>query len=73
MIPLPQTGGCICGGVRFTLRDDPVTLSPDESIRLAASLLAEGTIHSLPVVDDRGDLVGMVTTGDLLTQFIVDV
>ena len=26
MIPLPQRGGCICGGTRFTLREDPVTV-----------------------------------------------
>lgn len=26
MIPLPQHGGCICGDVRFTLQDDPVTV-----------------------------------------------
>ncbi len=26
MIPLPQAGGCICGDIRFVLRDDPVTV-----------------------------------------------
>ena len=26
MISLPQHGGCICGDVRFTLREDPVTV-----------------------------------------------
>ncbi len=26
MIALPQHGGCICGDVRYTLREDPVTV-----------------------------------------------
>jgi len=43
-----------------------ITLNKDQSIRDAAELLAEGTFHSLPVVDEEDKLVGMVTSTDLI-------
>ena len=43
-----------------------ITLNKDQSIRDAAELLAEGTFHSLPVVDEDDKLVGMVTSTDLI-------
>lgn len=43
-----------------------ITLNKDQSVRDAAELLAEGTFHSLPVVDEEGKLVGMVTSTDLI-------
>lgn len=42
-----------------------VTIAPDESIRRAFELLAEGRFHALPVVDGD-ELVGIVTSTDLL-------
>lgn len=43
-----------------------ITLNKDQSIRDAAELLAEGTFHSLPVIDEEDKLVGMVTSTDLI-------
>jgi len=45
---------------------EPVTVSPDSTLRRAAELLADGGFHSLPVVDADGILVGMLTSTDLL-------
>lgn len=56
--------------VTDAMRREPVFIGPDDTIGLAASMLAQGTFHALPVVD--GDkLVGMLTTTDLL-QLLVD-
>ena len=43
-----------------------VTLGPRDTVRRAAELLSEGAFHSLPVVDEDGRLVGIVTTSDVL-------
>lgn len=44
-----------------------VTVPPHASIRHVAKLLATRHISGLPVVEESGKLVGMVTEGDLLT------
>jgi len=42
------------------------TVGPDASVESAVELLAAKTVTALPVVDDDGELVGMVSEGDLL-------
>lgn len=43
-----------------------ITLQADKSVRDAAELLADGTFHSLPVVDENDNLVGLITSTDLI-------
>lgn len=43
-----------------------VTLTEDATVHDAAELLAEGSIHSVLVVDAAGTLIGIVTTTDLV-------
>ena len=45
--------------------DDVVTISDETSVGRAINLLREHGISRLPVVDDSGHLVGMVTTHDI--------
>ena len=44
------------------------SIRPDIPIEEAARLMLHHRISGLPVVDDNGDLVGMVTEGDLLRR-----
>ena len=43
-----------------------VTLLPGNSVRHAARMMIDNDISGLPVIDDSGALVGMLTEGDLL-------
>lgn len=45
-----------------------VTLSPGSSVRHAARLMLDQNVSGLPVVDDAGKVVGMVTEGDLIRR-----
>ena len=45
---------------------DVVTVSPDTSMQEIAGLLLEHGISAVPVVDDSGEIIGMVSEGDLL-------
>lgn len=56
--------------LRDAMQEDVKTIGPRGSIREAADLLKSGTFHSLPVVNEEGDLVGIVTTTDLLRYFV---
>lgn len=47
---------------------NPVTVSPDHGIRHAIQIMLERKISGLPVVDDAGQVVGMLTEGDLLDR-----
>lgn len=45
-----------------------ITVRPDASIRRAARVLTEHNVSGLPVVDDHGRVVGIISDGDLIIQ-----
>jgi len=45
-----------------------ITVEPEASVARAARLMLQNRISGLPVVDGRGQLVGMVTEGDFLRR-----
>jgi len=44
---------------------DPITLGPDKLLREASFLMARFKISGVPIVDDSGRLMGIITTRDL--------
>ena len=50
---------------------DIVTLNASSTVRDAAQTLSSGVFHSLPVVDQEGNLIGMITTTDLV-RYLLD-
>lgn len=45
---------------------DLITIKDQQTVRDAAQILSEGDFHSLPVVDDKGNIAGMLTSTDLI-------
>ena len=45
-----------------------VSIRPDASVADMAKLMLDNGISGLPVIDDHGDLVGIVTEGDCLRR-----
>jgi len=45
-----------------------VTVTPDTDVAEAVRLLGEYDVSALPVVDDNGALVGIISEGDLLRR-----
>ncbi len=51
---------------------DVVSVHPDADIREAARLLSEKGVGGLPVVDDRNEVIGVVTEADVLCMVGVE-
>lgn len=49
---------------------DPITVAPTATLPEAARLLTDNGIKRLPVVDERGALVGVVSRADLVRRFL---
>lgn len=47
-----------------------ITISPDSPLALAAKRMDDRRVKRLPVVDDRDQLAGIVTRGDLLRVYL---
>ncbi len=47
---------------------DPLTVKPETPLREAIKILAEKRISGLPVVDDAGKLIGVISETDLMWQ-----
>ena len=45
---------------------DLITIKDQQTVRDAAEILSEGDFHSLPVVDGKGNIAGMLTSTDLI-------
>ncbi|HID86367.1 MAG TPA: CBS domain-containing protein [Anaerolineae bacterium] len=52
--------------VRDRMTRDPVTVTPETSFQEALKIIRERKIRRLPVLDERGHLVGIVAEKDLL-------
>ncbi|MFK0220952.1 CBS domain-containing protein [Streptomyces vinaceus] len=51
--------------VRAICSSDPLTVKPDDSVDQAVDLMRRHALRRLPVQADDGELVGIVTLGDL--------
>ena len=56
--------------VEEVMSKNMVTIKPTAPIREAAEILAEGHFHSLPMVDQEGNLQGLVTSTDLIRYLL---
>jgi len=56
--------------VRDLIKQDPITIKPTNSVEKAALLMHDHKIGCLPVVDDAGTLVGVITETDLLKVMV---
>lgn len=52
--------------IQGTMTTDLKTIKTGQVVRDAAELLGEGGFHSLPVINDAGELEGIVTSTDLI-------
>jgi CBS domain-containing protein len=52
------------------MSEEPITITPATGLREAALLMIENKIGGLPVVDDQGLVVGIVTESDLFEALV---
>ncbi|WP_414528361.1 CBS domain-containing protein [Nodularia chucula] len=55
--------GQIVGDV---MSKNPITISPDKTVKEAAQIMHDRSIHRLPVVDSASQVVGILTRGDII-------
>lgn len=60
---LRKVAGSTAGEVMLA---DPVTAVPDDSLEDVATLMHDSGVRQVPVVDGDGQVVGIVTRGDLV-------
>ena len=56
--------------VKEIMTRDPIRVSQDDTVEHAAQVMLEQTISGLPVVDARGQLVGIITQADIFRAFM---
>lgn len=57
--------------IEKVMSEEITSIKDKSTIRDAVTILSEGTFHSLPVVNDDGELEGLVTSTDLL-RYLLD-
>ncbi|MGC8768499.1 CBS and ACT domain-containing protein [Calditerrivibrio sp.] len=56
--------------VKDVMTKNPINVAPDDPIEKAALILRDKRIGGLPVVDENGDLVGIITAIDVFDVFV---
>jgi CBS domain-containing protein len=51
--------------VRDIMSKDPITIEPDAPVGTAIAVMVEQKVRHLPVVDERGTVIGIITDRDL--------
>lgn len=54
--------------VQDFMTPNPITVKPTDSIATVVKLIEDHRVRGLPVVDDDGKVVGMISEGDLLVR-----
>ena len=55
--------------IRDVMTKDPVSLKPDDPLSKAALLMSERGFRHVPIVDEEGNLVGIVSSRDISRVF----
>ncbi|MBW4680432.1 MAG: CBS domain-containing protein [Microcoleus vaginatus WJT46-NPBG5] len=50
------------------MSQNPITITPDKSLKDAARQIHDRKIHRLPVLDTDGHLIGILTRGDIVRE-----
>lgn len=45
---------------------DPITTSPEKTLTQAARVMHDKNVHRLPVLDESGQVIGILTRGDIV-------
>jgi CBS domain-containing protein len=45
---------------------NPITISPDKSLKEAAKIMHDRKVHRLPVLDSNNQVIGILTRGDII-------
>jgi acetoin utilization protein AcuB len=56
--------------IKEIMTRNPLAVSPEDTVEHAAQLMLEKTISGLPVVDETGYLVGIITQSDVFKAFM---
>jgi CBS domain-containing protein len=56
--------------VKEHMEKEPVTFRPDMEVEEAVALLVKHNISRAPVIDEQGNLVGVLAEGDCLEAFL---
>jgi CBS domain-containing protein len=54
------------------MSNNPITISPDQSLKAAAKIIQDHKVRRLPVVDDAGTVIGILTRGDIIRTMAWD-
>lgn len=57
--------------VKDIMSHEPITVTQDSDLALAALIMINNRISGLPIIDNNGDLVGIVTKTDVVRAFVV--
>jgi len=52
------------------MQTELVTIPSDSTVRDAAQVLTTGALHAVPVVDEGQNLIGIVTSTDIVSYFL---
>jgi CBS domain-containing protein len=58
------------GSVANIMTHDVISVAPETGVAQIAALLSKHRISAVPVIDAGGQIIGMVSEGDLLSPFI---
>ncbi|HRR69639.1 MAG TPA: CBS domain-containing protein [Desulfomonilia bacterium] len=56
--------------VEHAMTPDPVSVRPDTPVEDIATIMVEKKIHTIPVLDDEGSLVGIIGKEDILRTIL---
>ncbi|KAB8319325.1 CBS domain-containing protein [Tolypothrix campylonemoides VB511288] len=51
---------------------NPITITPDKTATEAARLMHDRNVHRLPVLDSEGQVIGILTRGDIIRAMAAD-
>lgn len=54
------------------MSDNPITIESNQSVKKAAQILHDKQIRRLPVVDEQGKVIGIITQGDIIRAMALE-